>query len=339
MTSDLVWETRSRQQRSEAMSVVTSHLRRSRRRPSGSRSPPPQRTPSRPPSNASHADFRPSMPSPGTSSISSIATPLGASASKSSRTACPRMHPSDHRRHPRRPRARPSDSALFTSLNEEVAAETLEEVQPKLQKALIESLDSETGRRHRRGDGSWRRRRPPLRTPRSHRSEAILEEMDPEERQRGPGTSRVLRQTLPRASMTTEYIALPADLDRPDRRHSRSLRRLRGRPRRSWSTDIYLIDEGGRLCCHHPASLSSSSPTPGTNTRRLCFDGHLVTCEHRSDRPARKLPNSSTSTTSALCAVLDDQRRQTGQESIYAEQVIALLLHRQMSISPRLRST
>ena len=50
--------------------------------------------------------------------------------------------------------------AVFTSLDEEVAAETLEEVEPKLQKALLEKTGRREDRRHRRGDGSRRRRRP-----------------------------------------------------------------------------------------------------------------------------------------------------------------------------------
>jgi len=72
--------------------------------------------------------------------------------------------------------------ALFTSLDEEVAAEALEEVEPKMQKALTESLDSE------QIAGIVEEMDPAaaadfLAELPEERSEAILGEMAPEERQ------------------------------------------------------------------------------------------------------------------------------------------------------------
>ena len=72
--------------------------------------------------------------------------------------------------------------AIFTSLDEEVAAEALEEIEPRMQKSLTESLDSE------QVAGIVEEMDPAaaadfLSELPDERSEAILEEMDPEERQ------------------------------------------------------------------------------------------------------------------------------------------------------------
>ena len=99
--------------------------------------------------------------------------------------------------------------AVFTSLNEEVAAETLEEVEPKLQKALLEKLDEETHRRHRGRDGPRRRRRLLSELP-EEQSDAILEEMEPEERQE---VEELLEFDEDSAAglMTTEFVYLGTD--------------------------------------------------------------------------------------------------------------------------------
>jgi magnesium transporter len=72
--------------------------------------------------------------------------------------------------------------AVFTSLDEEVAAETLEEVDPKLQKALLEKLDEEriADIVEEMDPGAAADLLAEL--P-EDRSDAILEEMEPEERQ------------------------------------------------------------------------------------------------------------------------------------------------------------
>ena len=71
--------------------------------------------------------------------------------------------------------------ALFSSLDEEVAAEALEEVEPKTQKTLMEALDSETiaGILEEMDPGAAADLLSELSDERSH---AILEEMDDEER-------------------------------------------------------------------------------------------------------------------------------------------------------------
>ena len=72
--------------------------------------------------------------------------------------------------------------AIFSSLDEEVAAETLEEVDPKLQKALLETLDEEriADIVEEMDPGAAADLLAEL--P-EERSDAILEEMEPEERQ------------------------------------------------------------------------------------------------------------------------------------------------------------
>ena len=99
--------------------------------------------------------------------------------------------------------------ALFTSLDEEVAAEALEEVEPKMQKSLTESLDSE------QVAGIVEEMDPAaaadfLAELPDERSEAILEEMDPEERQ---DVEELLEFSGDSAAgeMTKDYISLGQD--------------------------------------------------------------------------------------------------------------------------------
>ena len=178
-----------------------------------------------PPSTASpHASARAS--SPGTTSTSSSAIPPAASSSRSSRTvspACtPPTSPTSSKTSPP-PSVRPSSSRL----NEEVAAEALEEVNPKMQQTLIESLDSEqvAGIVEEMDPGAAADLLSELS---DERSEAILEEMDPEERQE---VEELLEFSGDSAAgrMTTEYLALLGRRNR-SRRHHRAAR-LRGRPR------------------------------------------------------------------------------------------------------------
>jgi len=58
--------------------------------------------------------------------------------------------PVGYRRYSRRP-CPAEREAVLTTLDEEVAAEALEEVEPKLQKHMVESLDSEVAAASRGG--------------------------------------------------------------------------------------------------------------------------------------------------------------------------------------------
>ncbi len=99
--------------------------------------------------------------------------------------------------------------AVFTSLDEEVAAETLEEVEPKLQKALLEKLDEEriADIVEEMDPGAAADLLAEL--P-EEQSDAILEEMEPEERQE---VEELLEFDEDSAAgcMTTEFVYLGVD--------------------------------------------------------------------------------------------------------------------------------
>ena len=131
--------------------------------------------------------------------------------------------------------------ALFTSLEEGVAAEALEEVEPKMQQSLTEELDSE------QVAGIVEEMDPAaaadfLAELPEERSEAILEEMAPEERQE---VEELLEFSGDSAAgqMTTDYIALGEGAVASDavtalRDFGDDMETL---------THIFLVDE--RRCC------------------------------------------------------------------------------------------
>ncbi len=97
--------------------------------------------------------------------------------------------------------------AVFTSLNEEVAAEALEEVDPKLQRSLLEHMDS--GRVADIVEEMDPAAAADLLSELSEeRSDAILQHMEPEERQE---VEELLEFGNDEAAglMTTEYVAVP----------------------------------------------------------------------------------------------------------------------------------
>jgi len=209
--------------------------------------------------------------------------------------------------------APPERHAIFTSLDEEVAAETLEEVGPKLQKSLVQSLDSEQV-------ASIVEEMDPaaaadlLAELPEEKSEAILEEMDPEERQE---VEELLEFSADSAAgrMTTEYIALPANASVAQA--IEALRDFDGdiEP----ITDIYLLDEEG-----HPTTLIpivrmllASPETPLTEIP----EGHLVTAN--MDAHGRKVAELFDKYNLRSLPVIDKDRRLVGV--VHAEQVISLL--------------
>jgi flagellar motility protein MotE (MotC chaperone)/sporulation protein YlmC with PRC-barrel domain len=98
---------------------------------------------------------------------------------------------------------------IFTSLDEEVAAETLEEVEPKLQKALLEKLDEEriADIVEEMDPGAAADLLAEL--P-EDQSDAILEEMEPEERQE---VEELLEfdENSAAGCMTTDFVSVPKD--------------------------------------------------------------------------------------------------------------------------------
>ena len=198
-------------------------------------------------------------------------------------------------------------------LDEEVAAEALEEVKPKMQQSLIESLDSEqiAGIVEEMDPGAAADLLAEL--P-DERSEAILEEMDPEERQdvedllEFSGNSAAGR-------MTTEYIALPATATVDQAINA--LRDFEGDI--ETITDIYLLDEEGRIAALIPLVqlLLAKAGSPLATLPQ----GHIVSCN--IDANGRKVAELFDKYNLRSLPVVDHDRRLVGV--VHAEQVIALL--------------
>jgi magnesium transporter len=127
--------------------------------------------------------------------------------------------------------------AVFTSLDEDVAAETLEEVEPRLQKALLEKLDEEriADIVEEMDPGAAADLLSELS---EEQSDAILEEMEPEERQE---VEELLEFDEDSAAgcMTTEFVYLGADATVAQA--VQALRSFDGDP--EGVTEIFLLDE------------------------------------------------------------------------------------------------
>jgi sporulation protein YlmC with PRC-barrel domain len=131
--------------------------------------------------------------------------------------------------------------AVFTSLDEEVAAEALEEVEPKLQKALLEKLDEEriADIVEEMDPGAAADLLGEL--P-EDQSDAILEEMEPEERQEVSGLLEFDEDSAA-GCMTTDFVALREDATVADA--VQELRSFDGDP--ETVTEIFLLDDRGAL--------------------------------------------------------------------------------------------
>src|ERR1035437_4073010 len=138
--------------------------------------------------------------------------------------------------------------AVFTSLDEDVAAETLEEVEPRLQKSLLEKLDEE--------------RIADIVEEMDPGAAAVLEEMDPEERQE---VEELLEFDEKSAAgcMTTDFVALGRD--ETVAQAVEALRAFDGD--RESVTEIYLRDEHRVLRGAIPlARLVMAQPGPRLST-------------------------------------------------------------------------
>lgn len=127
--------------------------------------------------------------------------------------------------------------AVFTSLDEEVAAEALEEVEPKLQKALLEKLDEEriADIVEEMDPGAAADLLAEL--P-EEQSDAILEEMEPEERQE---VAELLEfdEHSAAGAMTTDFVSVGAQATVAQA--VLALKSFDGDPENV--TEIYLLDE------------------------------------------------------------------------------------------------
>ena len=126
---------------------------------------------------------------------------------------------------------------IFTSLDEEVAAEALEEVEPKLQKALLEKLDEEkiADIVEETDPGAAADLLAELS---EEQSDAILEEMEPEERQEVEDLLE-FDENSAAGCMTTDFISL--GVESTVGHAVLALRNFDGDPESV--TMIYLLDE------------------------------------------------------------------------------------------------
>ena len=202
---------------------------------------------------------------------------------------------------------------MFTSLPEETAAETLEEIEPKLQKALVQGLDSE------RAADIIEEMDPGaaadlLAELSDEESEAILEEMEPEERH---DVEELLEFSSDSAAgrMTTDYVSVPKEGTVHDA--IEALRSFEGDP--DTITEIYLVTEEDKLTgvVMLPRLLLSTLETP----LATLSEGHNVHCSLHAG--AKEVAELFDKYNLRSLPVVDHQKRIAG--TIHAEQVIAQL--------------
>jgi magnesium transporter len=203
--------------------------------------------------------------------------------------------------------------ALFSSLDEGIAAEALEEVEPKMQKSLTESLDSE------QVAGIVEEMDPAaaadfLAELPDERSEAILEEMDPEERQ---DVEDLLEFSGDSAAgeMTRDYISLGLAATIDDA--IAALRQFESD--QEVLTHIFLVDEQEVLRGVVP--LVKVLLAPRDAVMQNLADDHIVSCELQAS--AKKVAELFDKYNLRALPVLDKDKKMVGV--IYAEQVIAQL--------------
>ncbi|SPE18298.1 Cation transporter, Mg2+ transporter-E (MgtE) family [Candidatus Sulfotelmatomonas gaucii] len=203
--------------------------------------------------------------------------------------------------------------AVFTSLDEEVAAETLEEVEPKLQKALLEKLDDEriADIVEEMDPGAAADLLSEL--PEAQ-SDAILEEMEPEERQE---VEELLEFDEHSAAgyMTTEFVYL--GVDATVAQAVQALRSFEGDPESV--TGVYLLDEKRVLRGAIPlARLVMARPEAHLN---VLTEAPVLSCH--ADMNENELAEMFDKYNLQALPVVDSQGRMVGV--VRAEQVISFL--------------
>ncbi len=204
--------------------------------------------------------------------------------------------------------------ALFSSLDEEVAAEALEEVELKTQKTLIESLDSE------RVAGIIEEMDPGaaadlLSELSEERSDAILEEMNEKERHEVEELLEAPPDTAA-GMMTTEYVALPREATVADA--FAALRNFEGDAESV--TDLFVLDADGRVHCVTP--LSRLMLAPGETTLNDLPVDYVVCADLETS--GRKVAELFDKYNLRCLAVLDDDGGKL-VGVVHAEDVIAWL--------------
>jgi magnesium transporter len=203
--------------------------------------------------------------------------------------------------------------ALFSSLDEEVAAEALEEVDVKTQKTLIESLDTE------RVAGILEEMDPGaaadlLSELTEEQSDEILEEMDEKERH---DVEELLEHAPESAAgmMTSEFVAAPATGTVGDA--IAALTAFEGDL--AMVSDIVLVDEHEHLMGLVPLSrlMLATTDTP----LEQLHEGHLVSATFETN--GRKVAELFDKYNLRCLPVLDSEKRLAGV--VHAENVIAWL--------------
>jgi sporulation protein YlmC with PRC-barrel domain/CBS domain-containing protein len=203
--------------------------------------------------------------------------------------------------------------AVFTSLDEEVAAETLEEVEPKLQKSLLEKLDEEriADIVEEMDPGAAADLLSEL--P-EDQSDAILEEMEPEERQE---VEELLEFDEDSAAgyMTTEFVYL--GMDATVAQAVQALRSFDGDA--ECVTEIYLLDEKRILCGAIPlARLVMARPEARL---AVLAEPRVLSCP--ADTKQNELAEIFDKYNLHALPVVDSQGRMVGV--VQADQVISFL--------------
>ncbi len=203
--------------------------------------------------------------------------------------------------------------AVFTSLDQEVAAETLEEVEPKLQKALLEKLGEEriADIVEEMDPGAAADLLSEL--P-EHQSDAILEEMEPEERQE---VEELLEFDEDSAAgcMTTDYVYLGVDANVAQA--VQALRSFDGDPESV--TEIFLLDDKRMLRGAIPlARLVMAQPETHLS---VLAEPRVLSCP--PDMKQNQLAEMFDKYNLHALPVVDSQGRMVGV--VQAEQVIGFL--------------
>lgn len=205
---------------------------------------------------------------------------------------------------------------IFSSLDEEVAAETLEEVDPKLQKSLLETLDEEriADIVEEMDPGAAADLLAEL--P-EDRSDAILEEMEPEERQEVEELLE-FEENSAAGSMTTEFVHL-----KPEATVAQAVQALRsfdGDPESV--TEIYLLDDKRAL--RGSVTLSRLIMAQPETRLGVLTEARVLSCP--ADMHQKELAEMFDKYNLHALPVVDAQGRMVGV--VQAEHVISFLRER-----------
>ncbi len=203
--------------------------------------------------------------------------------------------------------------AIFTSLDEEMAAETLEEVDPKLQKSLLQKLDEEriADIVEEMDPGAAADLLAEL--P-EDQSDAILEEMDPEERQE---VEELLEfdENSAAGVMTTVFVQVGAEATVGQA--VQALRTFDGDPESI--TEVYLLDEKHVLCGAVPlARLVMAQPE---TKLRVLAEPRVLSCPVKTNQ--NEVAEIFDKYNLHALPVVDAQGRMVG--AVQAEKVISFL--------------